>query len=207
MTCSMCCRCGDVLFAIRQWKVWDVCWTLWRVCLLEAQEVPEVPEAIALCATLYARGLEVLEGCVGCYAVFRRLWRIGSFCERWWRWWRCMRSVPLCMLEAVKGGLCPLDVLEVMRRVLLCMMEAVEGELFSGGGGGDALRAGLYTGGCGRWALFVGGGEMLEVVELRHRVLLCMLEAAEGALLARRRGDVEVWRSGALEACCGCRDM
>ena len=47
----------------------------------------------------------------------------------------------LCMLEAVEGGLClldvpevmrcvalcMLDVLDVMRRVLLCMLEAVKG--------------------------------------------------------------------------------
>jgi len=28
-----------------------------------------------------------------------------------------------------------------------------------------------------------------------------------GVLQARRRGGVEVWSSGALEACCGCRDV
>ena len=38
-----------------------------------------------------------------------------------------MRRVLLCMLEAVEGEICLLDVLEVMRCVLLCMLEAVEG--------------------------------------------------------------------------------
>src|SRR6266480_4119154 len=43
-----------------------------------------------------------------------------------------MRCVLLCMLEAVEGGFCLLEALEVlaaleaMRRVLLCMLEAVE---------------------------------------------------------------------------------
>jgi len=35
----------------------------------------------------------------------------------------------LCMLEAVEGGLCLLEMLEAMRRVLLCALEAVEGRL------------------------------------------------------------------------------
>ena len=63
-----------------------------------------------------------------------------------------MRSVLLCMLEAVEGWLCLLEVSEVsevMRCVLLCILEAVEGGLCSmegaGGSGGDALSAG----GCG----------------------------------------------------------
>ena len=38
-----------------------------------------------------------------------------------------MRSVLLCAMEAVEGGLCLLEVLEVMRCVLLCMREAEEG--------------------------------------------------------------------------------
>ena len=43
-----------------------------------------------------------------------------------------IRCVLLCMLEAVDGGLCLLDVLmvlevlEVMRRVLPCMLEALK---------------------------------------------------------------------------------
>ena len=49
-----------------------------------------------------------------------------------------MRRMLLCMLEAVEGGLCLLNVLEVlevpgvpevMRCVLLCILEAVEGRL------------------------------------------------------------------------------
>ena len=39
-----------------------------------------------------------------------------------------MRCVLLCMLEAVDGTLCMLEVLEVMRRVL-CMLGTVEGGL------------------------------------------------------------------------------
>src|SRR6266480_2180593 len=39
------------------------------------------------------------------------------------------RSVLFCMLEAVKVGICLLEVLEVMRRVPFCVPEAVEGEL------------------------------------------------------------------------------
>ena len=38
-----------------------------------------------------------------------------------------MRCVPLWMLEAVKGELYLLEVLEVIRCALLCMLEAVEG--------------------------------------------------------------------------------
>ena len=38
-----------------------------------------------------------------------------------------LRCVLLCMLEAVEGGLCLLEVLEeVMRCVLLCLLEVVE---------------------------------------------------------------------------------
>ncbi len=44
-----------------------------------------------------------------------------------------LRRVLLCMLEAVEGELCLLEVTEVMRGVL------------------------LYAGGCGRWVLFAGG--------------------------------------------------
>ena len=42
-----------------------------------------------------------------------------------------MRSVLLCMREAVAGKLCLLEVLEAMRCMLLCMcmLEAVEGGL------------------------------------------------------------------------------
>ena len=50
-----------------------------------------------------------------------------------------MRCMLRCMLEAVEGRLCLLEMLEVlevleaMRCVLFCMLEAVEGELsFSG---------------------------------------------------------------------------
>ena len=43
-----------------------------------------------------------------------------------------MRCVLLCMLEAVEGGLCLLEILEapkVMCCVLFCMLDAVEGGL------------------------------------------------------------------------------
>ena len=98
---------------------------------------------------------------------------------------RCMLEAVegvFCLLEDVGGGgggggdalraalyavwYAPCDariaeVVEVMRCVLLCMLEAVEGVLCLledvGGGGGDALRAALYAGGCGRCALFAGG--------------------------------------------------
>ena len=46
----------------------------------------------------------------------------------------------------MEGGLCLREVLEAMRSVLLCMLEAVEGELFAGG---DAQCATLYAGGGG----------------------------------------------------------
>ncbi len=89
-----------------------------------------------------------------------------------------IRCVLLCILEAVEGGLCLLEVLEaseamrcvllcmpevpeVMRCVILCMLEA--GLCFAGGVGGagsDALCATLYAGGAGgggALALFAGG--------------------------------------------------
>jgi len=53
---------------------------------------------------------------------------------------------------------------EVIRCVLLCVLEAVEGRLCllevvggAGGTAGDALCATLYTRGCGGWTLFTGG--------------------------------------------------
>ena len=49
----------------------------------------------------------------------------------------------LCMLEAVEGVLCLLDVLEIVCYVLLCMLEAVEiCVLCAGGRGGYAQFAG-----------------------------------------------------------------
>jgi len=90
-----------------------------------------------------------------------------------------MRCVLLCLLEAVKGALSLLEVLnaldvqevmcrvplcllevldvqEVMRRLLLCMLEAMEGEL-----------------------------HLLEVLEVVRCMLRCILEAAEGGLCLR----------------------
>ncbi len=52
-----------------------------------------------------------------------------------------MLCMLFCMLEAVEGKLCLLEVLEVMR-----------------------CCAALYTGGCGGWALFAGGVEVLDAM-------------------------------------------
>ena len=44
-----------------------------------------------------------------------------------------IRFVLLCMLEAVDGGLCLFEVVEVaevMRCVILCMLEVVDGRLY-----------------------------------------------------------------------------
>ena len=97
-----------------------------------------------------------------------------------------MRRVLLCMLEAVGGGLCLLDVLEVvevMRCVLLCIPEAVEGGLCllevcgdaggAEGAGDDALCTTLYAG-----RLYLP-----EVLEVMRRVLLCLPEVMRCATL------------------------
>jgi len=71
-------------------------------------------------------------------------------------------DVVRCMLEAVEGEVCWLEVMEmseVIRCVLLCMLEAVEVGLClremlrcrcssAGGAGDDTLCAALYAGGC-----------------------------------------------------------
>src|SRR6266480_2221654 len=108
---------------------------------------------------------------------------------------RCMLEAAegaVCLLGVVEGGrlvlLCLLEKLgvpEVIRCMLLCMLEAVEGARSVcggvGGGGGDTLCAALYAEGYGGCALFV------EVYEVIRCVLLCMLEAVEGALYLWRR--------------------
>ena len=68
----------------------------------------------ALCASLF---VEDAEGTGRC-------WKVLGVLER-------MRRVLFCILVAVKGGLCLLEVLEVMCCVLLRMLEAVEGGLYS----------------------------------------------------------------------------
>src|SRR6266480_1314896 len=71
-----------------------------------------------------------------------------------------MPGVLLCMLEAVEGGLCLLDVLEVpevMRRVLLCMLEVLEVV--------EVMHRALLC-------LL----EVLEVLEVMRCVLLCLME-------------------------------
>ena len=62
-----------------------------------------------------------------------------------------IRCVLRCMLEAVDGKLCLLDVLRYRRYVL---------DVSCGGAGDDAVCANLYAGGC--------GGELclLEVLEV-----------------------------------------
>ncbi len=116
---------------------------------------------------------------------------------------KAMRRVLLCMLEAMEGGLCLLEVLEMTRCVLLCMLRG-RGRwvLFAGsvggvrGAGDDVPCAAPYVGGGGGSALFVGGAGadapcaallaaaegQLRLLEVMSRVLLCMLEAVEGQL-------------------------
>ncbi len=55
-------------------------------------------------------------------------------CDRCWRCWiRCvLRSVLICMLEAVNGVLLVLEVPDGVRCVLFCMLELVEGVLCAG---------------------------------------------------------------------------
>jgi hypothetical protein len=56
--------------------------------------------------------------------------------------------------------------------------------LFAGGAGGDALRAALCIGGCGRWTLVLEVPEVMRCVLLC--MLLCMLEAVEGGMCLPR---------------------
>ena len=101
-----------------------------------------------------------------------------------------MRCVLLCMLEAVEGRLCLLEVLampdvldapDVTRGVLLCMFEAVEGglcllEVL------EVMRyvlGTLYSGRCGGWALFAEGVGRAGVM---RAVRFCTLEAVDGML-------------------------
>jgi len=72
---------------------------------------------------------------------------------------RMLLCMPLCILEAVEGELCLLEMPEVIRCVRVRMLEDVEGEL------------------CLLEAL-----EAREVPEVMRRVLLCMLEAVEGGI-------------------------
>ncbi len=122
------------------------------LCLLEA---PKVPEAMRLCATLCAGGCGragdaegdalcaalYTGGCGGCalfaggaggargdalayYSVCWRLWTVGSVC--WTCWGNAPCALPLCMLEAVEGGFCLLEMPEI-RCMILCMLEAADG--------------------------------------------------------------------------------
>ena len=79
-----------------------------------------------------------------------------------------IRRVLLCMLEAVEGELCLLEVLEVMRSMLLrSILDAAEGRLCS-------LEVLEVVEVIRRVLLFV-----LEVMEVIRRVLLFMLEVME----------------------------
>src|SRR6266480_998554 len=78
-----------------------------------------------------------------------------------------MGRVLRCMLEAVEGELCLLEVPEVMHRVLLCLLEVLEVPegpemtryvLLCMLEALEVMRCVLlYSGGCGGWALFAGG--------------------------------------------------
>ena len=98
--------------------------------VLERLEVPDATRCVLLCM------LEAVEG---------GPWFAGGAADD--------SMCALCTLEAVEGRLClleELEVPEVTRCVLLCMLEAVEGGFcLAGGGGGDALYAAVFAGGCG----------------------------------------------------------
>jgi len=139
------------------------------VCMLEAMEgelcllgVLEVPEVVRRVLLLYAGGLclqevlEVLEVPEVMCCVLLCVLEVFEVLEML----EVMRCVPIRILEAVEGGLCLLEVLEVTGRVLLCMLEA--DSLFAGGvgragAGGTASCAALCAGGCVVSALFARG--------------------------------------------------
>jgi len=82
--------------------------------------------------------------------------------------------VLLCMLEAVDGGLCSLEVPEMMRGVILCLLEMLEvAEVM-----------------CCMLLCLLGLSEMLEVLEVMHRVWLCIQEAVEGRLCLQEVTEV-----------------
>jgi len=122
---------------------------------------------------------------------------------RWEAGVRCMleviRRVLLCILEAVEGDLCLLEVPEatrcvllcilevseapeVMRRLVLCMLEAVEGslclldvlEVLEGFEVPEMMHC--VEGGFDRWRC----RRRLEVLEVTRRVLRRMREAVDG---------------------------
>ena len=116
----------------------------------------------AMCAALYAGGAEGARGDALCALCMLEAVE-GRLCLL-----EVTRCVLFCTLE---GSLCLLevvDVAEMMRCVLLCILDAA---LFAGvvggdGRGGRAGRAGrdtvcatVYAGGCGRWVLFARGVE------------------------------------------------
>ena len=95
-----------------------------------------------------------------------------------------MRRVLLCMLEAVEGEICLLEVLEAMQCVLLCMLAVPE-----------VMRCVLL---CLLEALkALEVLEMLEVPEVMRCVLLCLLQALEVL------ETLEVWSSGGTLQACG----
>jgi hypothetical protein len=105
-----------------------------------------------------------------------------------------IRCVLPCMLEAVEGRLCLLEGMLCLPEDVggtgddaLCTALYVEGcrrwALFiegvgvSVGTGGDTLCAALYAGDCGECALLLEMSEVLELPEVMHCVLFCVLEA------------------------------
>jgi len=96
-----------------------------------------------------------------------------------------MCCVRLCILEAVEGRLCLLEVPDVTRLVLLRMQEAV----FARGAGGDVLRTALYAGGAGDGVLYVLCLlEVLEAVEVTE-VMCCVLLVGGGGVDGGDGGD------------------
>ena len=120
------------------------------ICMLEVLEVPDVIRCMLLCMLETVEGKLCLVGGVG-----------GA------------GGLALCAtLRAGGGGGCALllkvfEVPEVMRCRLLCILEAVEGalcfvEVFGGVGGvrfdgGNTPGVALCSGGCGGYVLYAGG--------------------------------------------------
>lgn len=97
-----------------------------------------------------------------------RILYLGKLCSIRWMLRRIYHTCCTCM----EGG-------------LLCAVCGRGCALSAWEAGGCA---GLFDGGHGRWALFVGGAEMMRCV------LLCILEAVEGGLCWRYWGCWGYWR-------------
>jgi len=97
---------------------------------------------------------------------------------------------------------------EVIRCLLLCIVGGC------GDAGGDSLRATLYSGGCGRYALFMEmleASEVSEVSEVIRCVLFCMLDALEVmrpvllCILEAVEDTLCLWRCWRCRRCRRCR--